>query len=196
MGFGATIRKEQASDYFAQVRTRGILTDARQDFWHLAMGPLRVLFRGTPPLRRATVQSARVLGPHPSRGSPFYFSEAQAERYSPGEYLRNSWLWRGYARTLKRSSVLPTIIRCYGWAAETLSASDKGWHGFFVETPHGPRFSYFEELRSSGSGVPMGVCLAFVPHPGMAILGKFNPALHGVPKFIGTGSSPPGPVSG
>ena len=60
-----SIRKEQASDYLAQVRTRGILTATRHDYWHLATGPLQALFSGTPPPRRAIVGSARVLGPHP-----------------------------------------------------------------------------------------------------------------------------------
>ena len=31
--------------------------------------------------------------------------------------------------------MLPTILRSYGWAAETFTASGKGWHGFFADTP-------------------------------------------------------------
>lgn len=65
MVYGLIIRKEQAFDYLAQVRTRGILTATRHDYWHLALGPLRALFSGTPLPRPATVGSARVLGPHP-----------------------------------------------------------------------------------------------------------------------------------
>ena len=38
VGFGVSTRKEQASDYLAQVRTRGILTATRADYWHQAMG--------------------------------------------------------------------------------------------------------------------------------------------------------------
>ena len=71
-GNGVSTRNEQTSDYLAQVRTMGILTTTKQDFWHLALGPLRVLFTGSPLFKRATVQSARVLGPHPPRGSPLY----------------------------------------------------------------------------------------------------------------------------
>ena len=41
MGYGVTIRKEQASNYLAQVRTRGVLTATRADHWEQAMGPLR-----------------------------------------------------------------------------------------------------------------------------------------------------------
>ena len=70
MGYGVSIRKEQASDYLAQVCTRGILTATRADYWHRAMGPLRTLFTGSPPPRRATVSSARMLGPHPLRAAP------------------------------------------------------------------------------------------------------------------------------
>ena len=68
MGYGKSIRKEQASNYLAQVRTRGILTVTRADYWDLAMGPLRALFMGSPPPRHATVGSVGVLGPHPPRG--------------------------------------------------------------------------------------------------------------------------------
>ena len=69
-GYGFTIKKECASDYLAQVRTRGILTATKHDYWHLVTGPLRALFSGTPPPRRATVGSARVLGPHPPGQPP------------------------------------------------------------------------------------------------------------------------------
>ena len=88
---GSAIKKEQASDYLAQVRTRGILTATRHDYWHLATGPLRALFSGTPPPRPATVGSACVLGPHPPRGSPLYLTDAQARCYSPAQYLGKSW---------------------------------------------------------------------------------------------------------
>ena len=71
MGYGVSIRREQASDYLAQVRTRGILTATRADYWHQATWPLRALFTGSPPPRRATVGSVRVLGPHPPKGQPF-----------------------------------------------------------------------------------------------------------------------------
>ena len=156
MGYGTyTIRKEQAFDYLAQVRTRGILISTKHDFWHLATGPLQVLFTGSPSLKRATVQSARVLRPHPPRGSPLYHSDAQAALYSLSEYLKNSWPWKEYAKTLKGNSVLPIILRSYGWAAETCPASDKGWHGFFAETPHGPRFLHPRELAVA-HGFPWG----------------------------------------
>ena len=61
MGYGVTIRKEQASNYLAQVRTRGIPTATRADHWEQAMGPLRALFLGSPPPKHATVGSVRVL---------------------------------------------------------------------------------------------------------------------------------------
>ena len=48
MGYGVSIRKKQASDYLAQVRTRGILTATKADYWRRAMGPLRALFMGSP----------------------------------------------------------------------------------------------------------------------------------------------------
>ena len=89
MGHGLTIRREQASDYLAQVRTRGILTATKHDYWHLATGPLQALFSGTPPPRRATVGSARV-GAAPPRDSPLYLTDAQARCYSPSQYLKNS----------------------------------------------------------------------------------------------------------
>ena len=91
MGYGLTIRREQASDYLAQIRTRGILTATKHDYWHLATGPLQALFSGTPPPRGATVGSARVLGPHPPLDSPLYPTDAQARCYSPAQYVRNSW---------------------------------------------------------------------------------------------------------
>ena len=48
MGYGVSIRKEQASNCLAQVRTRGILTATRADYWRRAMGPLRALFMVSP----------------------------------------------------------------------------------------------------------------------------------------------------
>ena len=186
MGYGFTIRREQASDYLAQVRTRGILTATRHYYWHLVTGPLQVLFSGTPPLRRTTDESARVLGPHPPTDSPFYFTEAQVKCYSPGHYLRNSWPWTEYTRVLRKSSVLPTILRSYGRAAETFPASEKGWHGFFVETPHGPRFLHPKELAVA-QAFPWGFALPScrtqawqfignsIPSP-MAYLGLLGPA--------------------
>ena len=94
MGYGLTIKRKQASTYLAKARTRGILTAAKHDYWHLVTGPLQVLFLGTPPLRRATVESTNVLGPHPPVDSPPYLTETQFKCYSPGQYLRNSWPWK------------------------------------------------------------------------------------------------------
>ena len=113
MDYSFTIRKECASDYLAQVRTRGILTATKHYYWHLVTGPLRALFSGTTPPRRATVGSARVLGPHPPLDSPLYLTEAQTKCYSPGQYLRNSWPWKKYTKALKEDSVLPTILKSY-----------------------------------------------------------------------------------
>ena len=186
MGYGVSIRKEQASDYLAQVRARGILTATRADYWHQAMGPLRALFTGSPPPKRTTVSSVRMLGPHTPEGSPRYLSEDQAKRYSPGKYLRNSWPWTEYTRTLTEDSVLPTILKSYGWAAETFAASDKGWHGLFADTPHGPKFLHPKELAVA-HGFPWGFALPScrtqawqllgnsVPPP-MAYLGLVGPA--------------------
>ena len=133
-------RSRPQTTYLAQVRTRGILTATRADHWEQAMGPLRALFLGSPPPRHATVGSVRVLGPHPPQGSPLYLTADQVRRYSPGKYLRGSWPWEGYTRMLSEDSVLPTILRSYGWAAETFATSCKGWHGFFADSPNGPRF--------------------------------------------------------
>ena len=146
MGYGLTIRKEQASDYLAQVRTRGVLTATKQDYWHLGAGQLRTLFTSSPPPRRVTVASARVLGPEPPEGSPLYLTDAQMAQYSPGEYRNYSWPWRGYTRMLSGASVMPTILRSYGRAAETFAPSDKGWHGFFAGSPRRPRFLHPREL--------------------------------------------------
>ena len=187
MGYGISIRKEQASNYLAQVRTRGILTATRADHWGQAMGPLRALFIGSLPPRHATVGFVGVLGPHSPEDSPLYFSEDQIRRYSPGKYLRDSWPWGGYTRTLKGESVLPTILRPYGWTAETFAASNKGWHGFFADTPRGPRFFSPRELAVA-QGFPWGFTLPgcrtqawqllgnFVPPP-MAYLGLIGPAV-------------------
>ena len=128
MGCGFITRREQTFDYLAQVRTRGILTATRHDYLHLATGPLQALFSGTPLPRRATVGSARVLGPHPPRSSPLYFTDAQARCYSPAQYLGKSLPWREYTRVLKRDSVPPTILKSYGRAAEIFPASERGWH--------------------------------------------------------------------
>ena len=171
MGYGVSIRKGQASDYLAQVRTRGILTATRADYWHQAMGPLRALFTGSPPPRRAIVGSAGVLGPHPPRGSPLYVSEDQAKRYSPVEYLRNSWPWREYTRTLRGSS---RNFRSYGWAAETFVASGKGWHGFFADTPHGPRFLHPKE-PAVAQGFPWAFTLPACRTQAWQLLGNFVP---------------------
>ena len=62
MGYGVTIRKEQASNYLAQVRTRGILTATRADHWEQAMGPLRALFLGSPP----PIKRLRAHDPKPT----------------------------------------------------------------------------------------------------------------------------------
>ena len=186
MGYGLTIGKEEASDYLAQVRTRGILTATKHDYWHLATGPLQALFSGTPPPRPATAGSARVLGPHPPRGSPLYLTDAQARCYSPAQYLGKSWPWRGYTRVLKRNSVLPTILKSYGRAAEIFPASAKGWHGFSADTPHGPRFQHPTE-PAVAQGFPWGFPLPTCPvqawqfignsiPPPMAYLGLLGPA--------------------
>ena len=186
MGYGLTIRREQASDYLAQVRPRGILTATRHDFWHLATGPLRTLFSGTPPPRRATVGSARVLGPHPPLDSPLYLTDAQARYYSPAQYLKYSWPWTEYTRVLKDDSVLPTILKSYGRADEIFPASEKGWHGFFVEAPRGPRFLHPRELAVAQnvqlrSALPSCHTQAWqlignsIPPP-MAYLGLLRPA--------------------
>ena len=82
MVYGVSVRKEQASDYLAQVRTRGILTASRADYWRQAMGPLRALFMGSPPPKQATVGSVGILGPHPPEGSPLYLPEDQIKHYS------------------------------------------------------------------------------------------------------------------
>ena len=50
-------------------------------------------------------------GTAPPEGSPLYLSEDQIKHYSPGKYLRNSWPWEEYTRTLKEDSVLPTTLR-------------------------------------------------------------------------------------
>ena len=109
MGYGVTLRREQASDYLAQVRTRGVLTLTRQDYWHMVTGQLRGLFLGTPPPRRATVGSVRVVGPHPPPGDPLYLSARQVALYSPRSYAQGSWPWRGYTRILREDAAVPTI---------------------------------------------------------------------------------------
>ena len=87
---------------------------------------------------------------------------------------------------LGHDSVLPTILRSYGWAAETFAASGKGWHGFFADTPHGPRFLCPRELAVAqkypwGFALPSCRTQAWqllgnsVPPP-MAYLGLVEPA--------------------
>ena len=133
MGYGISIRKEQASNYLAQVRTRGILTATRAD-----MGPLRALFMGSPPPRHATVGSVGVLGPQPLEGSPYTSRKTKLSIILLGSTSRTLGPGRPNTRTLREDSVLPTILRSYGWAAETFAASGKGWHGFFADTPAAP----------------------------------------------------------
>ena len=116
-----------------------------------------------------------MLGPHPTTDSPVYLAEAQVKCYPPSEYLKNSLPWMEYTRVLRENSVLPTILRSYGRAAETFPASDKGWHGFFVETPYGPKFLHPTQGASRGPGFSMGVCPALLPHPGMAAHKKLDP---------------------
>ena len=174
MGHGLIIRGEQASDYFAQVRTRGVFTATRHDFWQLVTGPLQVLFTGTPPLRRATVETARMLGPHPPTDSPFYFSEAQVKCYSAGEYLKHSWLWRECTRVSRKSFILPTIFKSCGSAAETFPASDKGCHGFFIQIPHGPRLLHPKELAVA-EGFPWGFALPSCHTQGWQLIGNSVP---------------------
>ena len=82
--------------------------------------------------------------------------------------------------------MFPTILRSYGWAAVIFAASDKGWHGIFADTPHGPRFFHPKELAVA-QGFPWGFTLAScrtqawqllgnsVPPP-MAYLGLVGPA--------------------
>ena len=82
--------------------------------------------------------------------------------------------------------MLSTILKSYGWAAETFAASDKGWHGFFADTPHGPKFLHPKELAVA-QGFPWGFALPncntqawqllenSVP-PSMAYLGLVGPA--------------------
>ena len=82
--------------------------------------------------------------------------------------------------------MLPTILRSYGWAAETFAASGKGWHGFFADTPRGSRFLSPRELAVA-QGFPWGFTLPgchtqawqllgnSVPPP-MAYLGLVGPA--------------------
>ena len=82
--------------------------------------------------------------------------------------------------------MLPTILRSYGWAAEAFAASGKGWHGFFADSPHGPRFLSPRELAVA-RGFPWGFTLPgcrtqawqllgnSVPPP-MAYLGLVGPA--------------------
>ena len=52
-----------------------------------------------------------MLGPHLPTDGPLYFTEAQVKCYSPGEYLKNSWLWKEYTRVLRNNFVLPTILK-------------------------------------------------------------------------------------
>ena len=200
MGYGFTIRREQASDYLAQVRTRGNLTATRHDFWHLVTGPFQIFFTGTPLLRRATAETARVLGPHPPTDSPVYFTEDRVKCYSPGEYLKSSWPLREYTRVLRKNAVCPTILRSYRRAAEIFPASDKGWHGFFVEIPYGPGFLHPKELAVAQSfpwefALPSCHTQAWqfignsIPPP-MAYLGLLGPAaaLQGWGKSVGGGN--------
>ena len=124
--------------------------------------------------------------PHPPLDSPLYFKEAQIKFYFLGQYLKNSWPWREYTRVLSEDSVLPTILTSYGRAAEIFPASEKGWHGLFVETPHGPRFLHPRELAVAQS-FPWGFTLLschsqawqFIGNsipPPMAYLGLLGPA--------------------
>ena len=184
MGYGISIRKEQASNYLAQVRTRGIVTATRADYWDQAMGPLRALLMGSPPPRHATVGSVGVLGPHPPEGSPLYFSEGQIRHYPPGRYLKNSWPWEGCTRTLREDSVLPTTLRSYGWAAETFAASGKGWHGFFADAPRGPRFFGPRELAVA-QGFPWGFTLPGCRTQAWQLLGNFVPPPMAYLGFVG-----------
>ena len=82
--------------------------------------------------------------------------------------------------------MLPTILRSYGWAAKTFAASDKGWHLFFVNIPHGPKLLHPKELAVA-QGFPWGFALPscrtqawqllenFVPPP-MVYFGLVGPA--------------------
>jgi len=63
MGYGVYVRKEQASDYLAQTRLRGLLILVKADYWDKAEGPLRDLFTGSPAPRYPTPSTERVLGP-------------------------------------------------------------------------------------------------------------------------------------
>ena len=69
MGYGFTIGKQQASDYLAQIRTRGILTATKHDFWHLVTGPL--MFSRERPLSGAPPWRPQgCLGRTPPRTAP------------------------------------------------------------------------------------------------------------------------------
>ena len=151
-----------------------MLTATRHDFWHLVTEPPQLLSTGTPPPRRATMETAKVLGPHPPTDSPLYFSEARVECYSPGKCLKNSWPWEEYTKVLRRNSIPPTILRSFGRAAETFPASDKGWHGLFVEIPHGPKFLHPKKL-ARGPGLSLGICLTLLPHPSKQLIGNSVP---------------------
>ena len=82
--------------------------------------------------------------------------------------------------------MLPTIPRSYSRAAEIFPASGKGWHGFFADTPHGPRFLHPTELAVAQNfpwGFPLPTCPVqawqlignSIPPP-MAYLGLPGPA--------------------
>ena len=87
---------------------------------------------------------------------------------------------------LSGASVMPTILRSYGRAAETFAPSDKGWHGFFAGSPRRPRFLHPRELAVA-QGFPWGFALPgdcagawqlignSIPPP-MAYLGLLGPA--------------------
>ena len=82
--------------------------------------------------------------------------------------------------------MLPTILKSYGRATEIFAASEKEWHGLFVETPHGPRFLHPRELAVAQSypwGFTLPSCYSqawqFIGNsipPPMAYLGLLRPA--------------------
>ena len=87
---------------------------------------------------------------------------------------------------LRNDSVLPTILKSYGRAATMFPASEKGWHMFFADAPHGPRFLCPTELAVA-QGFPWGFALPsclvqawqFIGNsipPPMAYLGLLRPA--------------------
>ena len=98
----------------------------------------------------------------------------------------------------KKNSVLPTILKSYGRAAETFPASDTGWHGFFVETPYGPRFLHPKELAVA-QRFPWGFALPSCHmYPSVAAHRELDPAPHGLPGSARAGRNPSrlGAISG